>query len=106
MTEVEQFFDGLAARFKPERAEGMRAVYQFDVTGAQGGQWHADIPGDGTCTVAKGVADAPTVTLRATDENLLKLVSGRLNPQMAFMTGKLKVKGDIGQANKLSSLFL
>lgn len=44
------------------------------------------------CTITMGV------------DTLLKLKSGDLNPMMAVMTGKIKIKGDMGMAMKLQSL--
>ncbi len=38
-------------------------------------------------------------------KNFDKLISGSLNPMMAFMSGKLKIDGDMSIAMKLSSLF-
>jgi putative sterol carrier protein len=101
---VQEFFSDLGSRFKPDKAAGLNAVYQFDITGDAGGQWHADIA-DGTCTVSAGEAPNPSITITAGDDDWLSIVSGRLNPQMAFMQGKLKVKGDMGLAMRLQSIF-
>jgi putative sterol carrier protein len=101
---VQEFFSGLGGQFKADKAAGLTAVYQFSISGEQGGEWHADIA-DGACTVSEGVASDPNITISAGDEDWLQIVSGRLNPQMAFMTGKLKVKGDMGLAMRLQSIF-
>lgn len=60
---------------------------------------------DGTETPAKisnDDSEADTI-LRLTAENFEKLMSGALDPTMAFMLGKLKVEGKMGVAMKLSS---
>jgi putative sterol carrier protein len=101
---VKEFFDGLPSQFKADKAAGLSAVFQFDIQGDGGGQWHADID-DGACSVVEGAADAPNITITAGDEDWLSIVNGRLNPQMAFMTGKVKVKGDVGLAMRLQSIF-
>jgi len=43
-----------------------------------------------------------TVTCAAND--FMNIVSGKMNPQMAFMSGKLKIKGDMGLAMKLQKV--
>jgi putative sterol carrier protein len=99
-----EFFDGLPSHFKADKAAGLSAVSQFDISGDGGGRWHADID-DGSLSVTEGAADAPTITITAGDEDWLSIVNGRLNPQMAFMTGKLKVHGDMGLAMRLQSIY-
>lgn len=42
--------------------------------------------------------------IQVTIDNLVKLGTGDLNPMMAFMGGKLKVKGDMGVAMKMSQV--
>jgi len=54
--------------------------------------------------VSNDTNDAPC-TLKMTLDNFEKLLSGDLNPMMAFMSGKMKVEGDKGIAMKLASLF-
>ncbi len=49
-----------------------------------------------------GDADA---TFSASEENFEKIVSGEQNPTTAYMTGKLKIKGDMGAAMKLQKIF-
>ena len=39
-----------------------------------------------------------------TSEDFVNMVNGQLAPQMAFMTGKLKIKGDMGLALKLQQI--
>lgn len=45
------------------------------------------------------------VTLIISEDNFEGLIDGSLNPQMAFMMGKLKIDGDMGLALKLGDLF-
>jgi putative sterol carrier protein len=102
---AQEFFDGLEYRFHADRAAGLDCIYQFEITGDDGGAWHADISG-GSCTVTPGVSTSPDITITCGASDWMKIVEGKLNPQMAFMTGKLKVKGDMGLALRLQSLFL
>jgi putative sterol carrier protein len=101
---VQEFFDGLESQFKADKAAGLTAVYQFNVSGPGGGSWHADIA-NGGCAVSQGEAASPSITINVGDEDWMSIVNGRLNPQVAFMTGKLKVSGDMGLAMRLQSIF-
>ena len=58
---------------------------------------------DGKATVAAGEAPSPNCTVSMAEGDFLDMVAGRLNGQMAFLTGKLKVAGDMGLALKLGS---
>ena len=56
--------------------------------------------------MAAGPHHDPTLVVVASAENWLKVVSGSLDPQLAFLTGRLKVRGDMGLAMRLRALFL
>ncbi|MCP4643207.1 MAG: SCP2 sterol-binding domain-containing protein [bacterium] len=101
---VEGFFSELPGKVDPSKTAGMDATFQFDITGDGGGQWNVKIA-DGQVAIEQGTCDSPSITLTATDENWLKIVAGQLNGQTAFLTGKLKIKGDMSLAMKLQSVF-
>jgi putative sterol carrier protein len=79
----------------------MSNSYVFDIEGA--GQWKVDVD-DGNVTVTQGGGDAD-VTITTSEETFQKIVAGEQNPTSAYMTGKLKIKGDMGAAMKLQKLF-
>ncbi|HKI58312.1 MAG TPA: SCP2 sterol-binding domain-containing protein [Trueperaceae bacterium] len=58
---------------------------------------------DGALSAHDGQAAAPDVTIRVSDDDLIALLKGDLSPMSAFMTGKLKVKGNVMLAQKLVS---
>ena len=60
---------------------------------------------DGACRVHEGVANAADVTLAASEENLLRILSGQLSGLTALFTGKLKVTGDLMLAKDLNGFF-
>lgn len=101
---VSEFFSGLGEKVDSGKIAGINAVYQFDITGDNGGQWYVNIA-DGSAAVAQGAHENPNITISASDENWIKIVDGELNGQTAFLTGKLKVKGDMSLAMKLQNLF-
>jgi putative sterol carrier protein len=98
---VKGFFEGLPAKLnaKPEKVAGMNCVYQFRVGDAA---WNVRLT-DGKAGVAEGEAPSPSCTVTMAESDFLDLVSGKLNGQVAFLTGKLKVGGDMGLALKLGS---
>ena len=104
MPTVKETFDAMPGRFKPDRAQGVKAVIQYDISGEGGGTYHVDIA-DGTCALKEGPASSPALTLAMTAQDWLDMTSGKLNGQMAFMSGKLKLKGDMGLAMKLAGMF-
>src|SRR5690606_21014379 len=56
---------------------------------------------DGAVTSVEGMAPRADVTVKVKDDDLVRMFDGKLNPMTAFMTGRLKVKGDIGLAQRL-----
>lgn len=98
---VQEFFDTLGERADAEKTAGMHNSYLFDIEGA--GQWVVAV-NDGTVTVTEGPGEADT-TIATSEETMMAVVRGEQNPTTAYMTGKLKIKGDMGAAMKLQKLF-
>lgn len=72
------------------------AVIQFETTEPV----HCIVK-DGAVTSVEGYAPRADVTVKVKDDDLVKMFDGKLNPMTAFMTGRLKVKGDIALAQRL-----
>ena len=104
MPTVKETFDGMPSRFRSDKAAGTTATVQYDIAGEGGGTWHAVIK-DGTCTVNEGPASTPNLTLQASAQDWVDMATGKQPGQMLFMSGKLKIKGDMGLAMKLGSMF-
>jgi putative sterol carrier protein len=98
---VQEFFDGLSGRADESKTAGMNNSYLFDIEGA--GKWLVKVE-DGKVTVTEGDGEADT-TLSTSEESFLAIARGEQNPTTAYMTGKLKIKGDMGAAMKLQKLF-
>jgi putative sterol carrier protein len=96
-----EFFEGLEGRIDPSKTAGMTNSYVFEIDGA--GTWKVDVD-DGNVSVAEGGGDAD-VTLSASEDTFEQIVSGDLNATTAYMTGKIKIRGDMGAAMKLQRLF-
>jgi putative sterol carrier protein len=97
---VREFFEGLESRLDPEKTRGTTATYRFDIAGA--GSWRVAVD-DGRASVDESEEPADC-TIRMKEEVFLKLLRGG-NPMTAFMTGKIKVDGDMALALKLKQLF-
>jgi putative sterol carrier protein len=99
--EPREFFDSLSTRVDPSKTAGMNNSYVFDIEGA--GVWKVDVT-DGGIEVTEGGGDAD-VTIRTSEETFRAIAEGQQNPTTAYMTGKLKIEGDMGAAMKLQKLF-
>jgi hypothetical protein len=105
---VKDVFDHhIPAKFqaKPDVVQKIGAIYQFNISGPGGGSWSVDCTQPGG-RIAPGTSGGAKCTVAATDADFLAIVNGKLNPQMAFMSGKLKVQGDMGLAMKLQQLLV
>ena len=103
-TDVKAIFDRIPEAFNADAAQGVDAVFQFEITGEGGGSWNVTIR-NGSCQVQEGAHDDPSVTMAMSAETWLEIVNRELNGIQAFMSGKLKVSGDMMLAQKYQSLF-
>lgn len=92
-----------AAPDQAAKLKGIQAVIQVVLTGEGGGEFYMTIE-DGKFSTFKGKAPSPRLTVTQSVENWRAINAGTLNPQMAFMTGKVKISGDMGLAMKLGSI--
>ena len=101
----QEIFDQMPNALVPEKAGTTNAVIQFDLSGEQGGKWWVKIH-DGKAESGQGDApEPPKLTLLADAADYVKISLGQLDGTAAFMQGKLKIKGDMGLAMKMASLF-
>jgi putative sterol carrier protein len=103
VTTVKQLFAEMPGRFDPDAARGLFAIIQFNLSGDGGGHYHAVIK-DETIDVVEGTHPSPHMTMSMSADDYVDLATGKLNAQMAFMTGKLRIAGDMGLAVKMPSL--
>jgi putative sterol carrier protein len=89
------------------RGGGQAAVIHWAITGrADGGEdlWEAVVAG-GSCSTSPDPTSDPRVTLRMDGVEFLKLVSGNASGPMMFMSGKLKIEGDLMFSAQIQSMF-
>ena len=104
MTTPADIFARTAENLIPEKAGDVNAAVSFDLAGENGGQWTVKIA-NGTCTVEEGLADGADATISMDGKDYVDMMTGKLNPMMAFMGGKVKVSGDLNTVMKFQTMF-
>jgi putative sterol carrier protein len=100
----QEVFDSMRGSFQPAKAKGVHARYQWDLSGSQGGQWWIDV-NDGNYKMGKGKIDNPNVTFVAKDKDWVAVSNHQMGGTWAYLTGRLKIRGDQGLARKLGEIF-
>lgn len=105
MSEVKQVFSEIDVALKenPSYIEDVNAIYQFDINDEEPGVYQLILKGEDSYTTEEKKED-PDCTLQLASGDFTKLASGELNGTQAFMSGKLKVQGNMGLALKLQSI--
>jgi putative sterol carrier protein len=104
VTSIKEIFEHLEEGFQSDKAEGVDAIFQFDLTGDNGGKYWVKVQNKKP-EVHQGQHDNPTMTLTSSADDYIAIVNGELAPMSAFMQGRVKVKGDMGLAMKLQAMF-
>ncbi len=104
VTSVKQYFETLGERFVKDAAKGVNAIFQFELAGDGGGTFAVKVDGE-AMEITEGGHPSPGVTLKMKCDDFIKMSNGDLKGQMAFLTGKLKVSGNIPLAMKMQSIF-
>jgi putative sterol carrier protein len=102
---LEKVFAGMSESFNPEKAAGQQAVVQYEISAPAGSHEYAMRVADGRCEIDRGRAESPRVSLRIGLADFLRLITGAANGMQLFMTGKLKVSGDLFFAQTYQSWF-
>jgi putative sterol carrier protein len=90
-------FKEMPGQLDPNAAKGVNSTIQFNLSGDNGGQWYV--------TITEGTAPSANMTMTMAANDYVDMTTGKLNGQMAFMSGKLKISGDMGLAMKMQTLF-
>ena len=101
---IKEFFKQLPSKLDADAAEDLEAVYQFDLSGPQGGEYVMTIR-EGTCQVKEGRHEDPHVILSMAGEDCVKVLNGELSGPAAAMSGRISISGDLGLAMQLRALF-
>ena len=99
-TPKEFFEKQLHTQFRPEKAEGINAVAQVNLTGPDGGNWTITIK-DQKMHVTEGNAPAPTLKLTVAASDFMDMINHKLKVEKAFFSGKISFEGELTVALKL-----
>ncbi len=96
----------LAARYRPEAADGFAGELQLDLVRSDGrvDAWALRIGRDGARAI-EGPAGAPALRLVATVPDVARMAAGELDVDRAVLEGRLDLHGDWGVATRLGQMF-
>ncbi|XP_070231201.1 hydroxysteroid dehydrogenase-like protein 2 isoform X2 [Bos mutus] len=101
---VEETFRIVKDSLSDDIVKATQAVYQFELSGEDGGTWFLDLKSKGGNVGYGEPSDQADVVMSMSTDDFVKMFSGKLKPTMAFMSGKLKIKGNMALAIKLEKL--
>ncbi|XP_012624379.1 hydroxysteroid dehydrogenase-like protein 2 [Microcebus murinus] len=101
---VEETFKIVKESLSDDVVKATQAVYLFELSGEDGGTWFLDLKSKGGNAGYGEPSDRADVVMSMSTEDFVKMFSGKLKPTMAFMSGRLKIKGNMALAIKLEKL--
>ena len=107
---LDEIFGRMAEHVEPSQIAGLDAVVHFKILDRpeeQGGGYdhYEVIFADGACRASDSPEHDPKVTIKTSGVQFLKLAAGKASGPVLFMTGKLKLDGDVMLASRLTSFF-
>ncbi|XP_040397293.1 hydroxysteroid dehydrogenase-like protein 2 isoform X1 [Cygnus olor] len=101
---VAETFRVIQGAISKEFVRSTQGVFQFELSGDDGGTWYIDLKtNDGSAGFGKPPVTADVV-MSMSSGDFVKMFTGKLKPTMAFMSGKLKIKGNMALAIKLEKM--
>jgi len=98
-----ELFEAMPARLNTAAAAKVNKTVQWNIMGDDPGVWAIQI-NDGAARLIPDGVEKPDVTFTVNSQDWLTIAEGKLNAMNAFMTGKLKIAGDMGLAMKVPQL--
>jgi putative sterol carrier protein len=103
-SKTKEMMQGMQDSFLPEKAGTAKALIQLNLTGQDGGLWVVDIA-NGQCQIREEEVEKPDVAVTMDAGDFAALLRNQLNPVQAFMSGKIKVSGNVGLVMQLLNWF-
>jgi putative sterol carrier protein len=104
MSDINALMKSMLERFNPEAARGLNASFQLTMSG-EGGGVYTVVVADGKADLKTGTVPNPTVSIEISAADWAAITRGELNATNAFMTGRLRVSGDMSTAMQFTQLF-
>lgn len=102
--DCKEIFDRMPEQFDAEAAGDWEAKVLYNIEGDGGGNWVVAVSG-GTCTVEAGTAEDATATVETDSETWVGIADGSVEPTTAFMTGKIRISGNMADVMKSQKVF-
>jgi len=100
---IKDIFEAMPTRFNGDAAADWNADIQFNFKNDAGGEnWFVSIA-DGACNVGEGNHDNPSATIDTASDTWIGMISGTINPMQAFMSGQIKITGNMADVMKLQN---
>lgn len=101
---IAESFETMVTLFNPNAAAGLNKTFQWNVSGDEAGVYALKVE-NGTVELVKGGVEKPDVTFNVSDKDWLAIAEGKLDPMNAFMSGRVKLTGDMMLAMRVQNLF-
>jgi putative sterol carrier protein len=102
---LKNIFQGMQDAFLPEKAQGVSSTIQYDIDTDGGTKTWAVKFENGTCTTSEGPASDPRLTLKVGLVDFVRLILGQADGTQLFMSGKMKLQGDMMFAMQMQGFF-
>jgi putative sterol carrier protein len=101
---IAEIFEAMVQNVNSSAASGLTKTFQWNITGDDAGVYAIKFT-NGQPELVKGGVEKPDITLTVSDKDWTSIVEGKLDPTTAFMTGRVKISGDLTLAMRLQNLF-
>ncbi len=102
---LDTVFRSMPGYFRPDKAQGQQADFQYRITTDTGVREYYVRVADGVCEAGPGTVENPRVTMTVKLPEFLRLLTGKINGMQAFLTGKVRLQGDMFYATKFENWF-
>jgi len=103
-----EIFARMGAHIRQDRTKNLHAVVHWRLTGGHGDggyDRYETVISHGSCSVSRDMREKPKATITIGPADFFKLITHQATPAVLFVTGKLKVKGDLAFAAGLIGFF-